>query len=985
MEGVGSQSLLKRQKVEFHPDEPITHLSAGKNHVAIATRDKSISIITTSDGKQTDCDLNLYLRNRIIQAKIYKLFLDPTGKFTFISLAYATDNQPLENLLFVKRLQALPRLKNHLISAIAWNYPRTVCSNHNSNVNDNGSPNSTGTILLGTTKGIVLQAEFIHSDESKFFPLSAGPRQYVKEVFDIGSDFGAITGLEYHQVPSNSSTERTYIIFISTNSRLYRMIGNVPANVDPPPLGTIFAQNSTHYKDVPGRFINSKLDFFYPAYNSPPVRYAWLTEPAVMTGELQNQLVADRAAFESSTDMITLSYDSPDEIDLPLSSSTPLGMSPSFGFHYKERPISIVTTNFHVIVLFRTYIKAICILNSAIVYEEYLPNKYGDIHGMAKDPVKNTIWVFCERAIFKYKISNENKSIWRIYLEQKKFDLAKKYSINDESNYDRVLCEEAQHYFTLQDYDRSAHIFAQSRKPFEDISLMFMEIGAIKALRKYLSIKLEQFESKQTIQMTMTLAWLLELIISDISVKRTERENEDSSADCEELNDLQDLLSNKQVLECFHKYPTLFYGIIRNYSDQETFVRLAKLMGDFGHVVEHYMDLGEYGKALDIMKVIKRDDLFYTYGHILMKRMPKELVDAFMEQPTITPDKLIPVLIQENAYFNKCSETIRYLEFCIHILKSDSRVIHNYLFELYARYRDEDTLIRYLEEQVQPGGSNQSYLDLQLCLRLCTDIKLFRTCVSLYSSMGLFDEALDLALTFDIELAKNIANKAESDDHQKQLWLTIAQRVLTDSLDIRIATNLLKECRLLKIEDILPFFPDYTTIDFFKDAIRQSLQEYKNQIMSLKDGTFEKIADDIRNEIKTFRNRYSIIKVGQRCEICSRSLQSMAFYVFPCGHLFHKNCIIKEIVQIDPNYMNIDNILKQLGADNVKRPFQSRQQTFLLNSTSSQTNFNGDSTDRMEDELEQIISSECIYCGSLLPNYIDKQPFLATELDDCLY
>lgn len=39
---------------------------------------------------------------------------------------------------------------------------------------------------------------------------------------------------------------------------------------------------------------------------------------------------------------------------------------------------------------------------------------------------------------------------------------------------------------------------------------------------------------------------------------------------------------------------------------------------------------------------------------------------------------------------------------------------------------------------------------------------------------------------------------------------------------------------LLKIEDILPFFPDFVHIDEFKDAICSSLEEYNRQIEDLK-------------------------------------------------------------------------------------------------------------------------------------------------------
>ncbi len=35
---------------------------------------------------------------------------------------------------------------------------------------------------------------------------------------------------------------------------------------------------------------------------------------------------------------------------------------------------------------------------------------------------------------------------------------------------------------------------------------------------------------------------------------------------------------------------------------------------------------------------------------------------------------------------------------------------------------------------------------------------------------------------------------------------------------------------LLKIEDVLPFFPDFVTIDNFKEAICDSLERYNRQV-----------------------------------------------------------------------------------------------------------------------------------------------------------
>lgn len=90
----------------------------------------------------------------------------------------------------------------------------------------------------------------------------------------------------------------------------------------------------------------------------------------------------------------------------------------------------------------------------------------------------------------------------------------------------------------------------------------------------------------------------------------------------------------------------------------------------------------------------------------------------------------------------------------------------------------------------------------------------------------------------------------------------------------------LRECSLLKIEDILPFFPDFATIDHFKvhpppvtcrkhklptppsfppsqDAICTSLKEYNAHIDDLKtemQGATDS-AKNIRSDIQDIRNK----------------------------------------------------------------------------------------------------------------------------------
>lgn len=51
-----------------------------------------------------------------------------------------------------------------------------------------------------------------------------------------------------------------------------------------------------------------------------------------------------------------------------------------------------------------------------------------------------------------------------------------------------------------------------------------------------------------------------------------------------------------------------------------------------------------------------------------------------------------------------------------------------------------------------------------------------------------------------------------------------AQHVVSGKDDIQQAMEFLKECDLIRIEDILPFFSDFVTIDHFREAICNSLQ-----------------------------------------------------------------------------------------------------------------------------------------------------------------
>ena len=68
--------------------------------------------------------------------------------------------------------------------------------------------------------------------------------------------------------------------------------------------------------------------------------------------------------------------------------------------------------------------------------------------------------------------------------------------------------------------------------------------------------------------------------------------------------------------------------------------------------------------------------------------------------------------------------------------------------------------------------------DVKYALRVCIQEGKQQACVYIYTLLHLFEEAVKLALTVDLELAKYCADKAEDDETKKKLWLLIARYLI---------------------------------------------------------------------------------------------------------------------------------------------------------------------------------------------------------------
>ncbi|XP_049801385.1 vacuolar protein sorting-associated protein 18 homolog isoform X1 [Schistocerca nitens] len=930
--------IFSKHKVNFSPAESITHLAVSNDHVVVAMANYVLLRISVQPPeKKEEIDLGKYAN----QFKLGGLFLDPTGNHVLLSMISRHTDHGSE-LFYLSKKSVKPskvsRNKNHEVTAVGWNHA-------------NESESVTGPILLGTSKGLILEAEMSFEGDKIFqtgqqywkqlpsyLPLY-GTREVDGLVFDIGKGENVpITGLEFHRIPSTD----TYFILVTTPCRLYQFIGSVTNAEEKLFFTQIFSSyisNPERFQEIPSNLKYSRLEFHYQTSKGLPKIIAWLTEPGIFYGQLDT----------SNSDSV-------------LSNSQLLHYpAPSEG-----APLAFVITEFHTLLLFADHVKGVSLLNHELIFEDYFSETVGKLVSITKDPIRGTIWVYTEKAVFRYKVTQEERNVWQIFAKKGEFELAKQYCRDNPAHLDQVLVKEAEMYFNKKEYEKSAIRYAETHSSFEEIALKFLQAWQIEALNTFLKKKLEGLRPQDKTQVTMIVMWVLELFLNQLGCLRDEgkeRTQQYSSLQKE----LDSFLNQQQVQECVRNNRGTVYDLMASHGDKHNLIRLTIMNKDFERVIRHHINENSYLAALDVLKTQNRKELFYQFTPVLIQAIPRETVQVLIEKGrSLSPTKLLPALVSCDR--EQANEAIRYLEFCVNTLHCQQQAIHNYLLSLYARMKP-DKLMHYLASQGQEPS--MVCYDIHYALRLCRELHLTEACVQLSALLGLWEAAVDLALTVDVGLAKQTANLPQADSElRKKLWLKIAQHVVSEKNDIQQAMQFLQECDLIKIEDILPFFSDFVTIDHFKDAICTSLQEYNQHIQDLKEEMEEatKSAEVIREEIQAFRNRYARVQVQDVCCECELQLLMRPFYLFPCGHRFHGDCLLAEVTPVLPagKRNKLHELQRQLQS------MSGRDDAVSLGSATMSAR------DQLKADIDSIIASECLYCGEYMIRSIDR-PFIDDE------
>ncbi|VVC86567.1 vacuolar protein sorting-associated protein 18 homolog isoform X2 [Leptidea sinapis] len=920
--------MFSKQRMNFNPSDLITHVAVSSDYLVLAM----------ANGRLFRLDLKMPDQHEEIQfskhvqpsSKLTSLFLDPLGHHLLLAFsARSKDGNP--ELVYLHRkstkLKSVSKSRNFEVTEVGWNY-------------ENKSLTSSGPILLGTSQGHILETE-LDAESDRMF---AASQQYWRQIFDIGKGTDTpITGIQFHRVNKTSK----YFVFVTTPTRLYQFIGNAMFTDDKPSLQSIFhsylTTPETGFQEIPSTLKYSKLQFYCDKSNSPKT-FAWLTEPGIFYGQL------DPASQQNSNSLFTQS----ELINYP----------PNKDNSNETTPLAFVLTEFHALLMYTDRVKAICLLNHDLVYEERFSEVHGKLKNIVKDPLRRSIWAVTDKAVLRYKVVREERNVWRIYCDMGLFDLAKLYCQNNPAYVDIVNVKQADLLFSKGDYEKSAEVFADTQRSFETVCLMFLEVDRIDALKIYLLRRLDALNDDDKTLISMIVIWMTELFLSQLgSLRRT---GKDDSQEYHELqSDFEVFLLQPKVVQCMQHVKSVVYDLMSSHGDKQNLIKLTNINEDYENVVAQHIYRKSYNDALEMLQSLKKPDLFYQFAPVLMEETPKNTINALISQGAkLSPTRLLPAFLSCQNDDAHSAEITRYLEFMLHNFNVKDKAIHNYLLTLYVEH-DTDALMRYLVRQGQDIAMVN--YDVHYALRLCREKSLSKACVNLSALLGLWEAALELALEVDPALAKTVAAMPEDQALQKRLWLAVAENIINKNQDIKEAMGLLRECALINIEDILPFFSDVTTIDHFSEPICQTLEEYNNQLEELQaemDDATES-AEYVRKEIQSFRERCVLVSVTDTCNLCELALLLRPFYLFPCSHCFHSDCLLQEILPLlaSGRRNKVAELQRQLGV--------------LPSSELNAVTASGLSLrEVITNELDDIAAAECLYCGEHMIASID-QPFIA--------
>lgn len=914
-------SIFNIAPVQFQTEiTNISSLDVSNDILAIGFKSGRVFRIDLNNPAHIDTAELPYKRSVSELGQLIKLFQDPTGNHIIVTTSRN------ENFYIHRQsstFKYLNDLKNIKISSIGWNAQAVTESN-------------TGAFLIGDKTGGVHEAFLEYHEGSQKYT-----KKFNRNVYQTQSSIDGI------QISYDQTTNDILILIVSGDDITY--------------WNHTIRQSSTKYNDFfLGAFLKGKPietekyqdlgQINGDKFSARELCFGWVTSAGIVFGDITKKQMKSKKNFSELKFLINL--------ELPEST-------------HKFK--SIALTKYHLMLLRGQELLVINKLNDELVFQQLLPLSEGErLIGISADYLKSTYWIYSNISIYEITVNDEEKDIWRAMVENNNYEDALAVAKEEEVK-DVIYAKQGEFYFGQGEFQKAARSYALSSLPFETVALSFLEKQENDGLLEYFLSKLSvikvdtKFDFKM--QKVMLSSWIVELFIEKLNEldDLLTTEQADGIAGTIALKtqtekNLQDfLIDNRDILD-----KTTIYEIITSHNRRSELLYYANLINDFDFVLAYWIRLENWPEALKILEKNNEANIVYKYSTVLLVNAPEKTVDSWLRISELDASKLLPAILAYNKNFKKMNASknqgIRYLNTYISEMNCKDSIVHDsllYLLISNESVENEDIILRYLEQY-----SGQMYYNSDFILRLCLRFGKIKSAVYVYSLLNYYEDAVNLALSHDmIDLAMVVADKATDDKSRKFLWLKISEKKISqirpsekDKIKKEVKF-LLEKCELLSIKDLLPRIPDFTTIDNLKDEICADLEKFGTLInkLTLEMNSSVSINETITDEITKHGEKSQIIKSGESCSLCEFLLTSRKFFIFPCNHAFHSDCLIKEILKSN-DYAT-------------KKRLEFLQKKYLSSKHEQGVKFINSA------EVDTLLSKRCPLCSDIKIETIDE-PFL---------
>eukprot|EP00878_Enallax_costatus_P011969 GHUV01012497.1.p1 GENE.GHUV01012497.1~~GHUV01012497.1.p1 ORF type:complete len:1028 (+),score=282.75 GHUV01012497.1:49-3132(+) len=911
----------------------------GRGQIVAAACGTDTVVLATSRGFLLRYQWDDYGNEKVLETELFSsrqpdtrikaTFADPTGTHVLICIK-TSNNYELQYIHSSwQKARTLGKLKGVAVTAVGWQKQLDSSSSSNgrsSNANDAEEllQVTTGDIILGSEGGA------LHTTCQD----SRSKREGASSLLlDFKDKRKAICSVEQEVLPDGRR-----VAMLATPNAVYITVGG-------PGLQAVFSKftNPSMWEplfEVESPSMHSQLQLIRgSSLQSLPSRFAWLVGGVLLHGHLLLADMADDVSVSEGAEYVA------DMRQLALAGAQG---SP------EDEPHLMVCSEYHYLVLYADRLVAVNQVSGKVVGEvNWGPGVHasgivGTPLGLLQSSSSGGTQLWSGEALHEVSLSNEGKDMWRIYLEHQDYNNALKLAAGSSQRDTVYQCMGADA-AAAGDYKAAGANFGRivgGKPAFEEIALMLVESGDPEALQTFLSTKLQVLGPNDKAQATMVAAWLTELLLDQINRDLLASAGQQTAAYTQHVAQLRSFLS--EYASTLNWKTTT--ALLESYGRLEELESFAAAVGRQEELLEYLMRNPTDGvqRALGVLrKPSIGPELIYRFAPELLAAATAETVDFFIAAGArLDPRRLMPALVrfgEPDTLDSKRDQIMRYVGFAMDQLHCDDSAVANLGVALLSLESSEGRLLDFLARVRNPLG--KPLFDVKYALRLAKERNRRHACVKLLCELGLYEDAVALALAVDLELAKAVANGPEDDDSlRRKLWLSIAKHVVQggdgaaaaegpeQAGRIKMAVELLKEAGgLLKIEDILPFFPDFVTIDNFKGAITDSLTRYNKQIEELKGEMDEatEIAEAVRKDLKLLQSRTAVISTRETCVACNRSILDPPpntlklpnggavppFYLFPTGQAFHVLCAAAEVIRYggDMRASKVRSLLQKLS------------------------------------------------------------------------